>query len=99
MSLTAFAPISSGRKRKDRLMRGILLAGTIIALIPLVLVIYYLLHKGLSSWSGSFFTTDPNGNFFGNPGGIRSAIVGTLEIVGLATLIAVPIGISVALYL
>jgi phosphate transport system permease protein len=80
-------------------MRGVLLAGTIIALIPLVLVIYYLLHKGLSSWSGSFFTTDPNGNFFGNPGGIRSAIVGTLEIVGLASLIAIPIGVGVALYL
>jgi phosphate transport system permease protein len=46
-----------------------------------------------------FFTSDPNGNFFGNPGGIRSAIVGTLEIVGLATLISVPIGIGVALYL
>ena len=44
-------------------------------------------------------TTDPNGDFFGNPGGIRSAILGTLEIVGVATLIAVPIGIAVALYL
>jgi phosphate transport system permease protein len=99
MSLTAFAPITPGRRRKDRFMRGLLLAGTIIALIPLVLVIYYLLHKGLSSWSASFFTTDPNGNFFGNPGGIRSAIVGTLEIVGLASLIAIPIGIGVALYL
>ena len=70
-----------------------------IALIPLVLVIYYLLYKGLSSWSGNFFTTDPNGNFFGNPGGIRSAIFGSLEIVALATLISVPIGIGVALYL
>jgi phosphate transport system permease protein len=99
MSLTAFAPITPARRRKDRLMRGVLLAGTIIALIPLVLVIYYLLHKGLSSWSGSFFTTDPNGNFFGNPGGIRSAILGTLEIVGLASLIAIPIGVGVALYL
>ena len=49
--------------------------------------------------AASFFTTDPNGNFFGDPGGIRSAILGTLEIVALATLIAVPIGIAVALYL
>ena len=80
-------------------MRGSLLAGTLIALVPLVLIIYYLLYKGLGAWSGSFFTTDPNGNFFGNPGGIRSAIVGSLEIVGLATVVAVPIGIGVALYL
>jgi phosphate transport system permease protein len=96
---SAFAPVSRGRRRKDRAMRVVLLAGTLVALIPLILVIFYLLQKGLSSWSGSFFTTDPNGNFFGDPGGIRSAIVGTLEIVGLASLISVPIGIGVALYL
>jgi phosphate transport system permease protein len=99
MSLTAFPPISPRRRRKDRLMRGVLMVGTVIALIPLILVIYYLLHKGLSSWSGSFFTTDPNGNFFGNPGGIRSALLGTIEIVALASLIAIPLGIGVALYL
>jgi phosphate transport system permease protein len=91
--------VSPGRKRKDAIMRGLLMAGTGLALVPLVLIIYYLLYKGLSSWSGTFFTTDPNGNFFGNPGGIRSAIVGTLEIVALATIIAIPIGIAVALYL
>jgi phosphate transport system permease protein len=91
--------VSPGRKRKDAIMRGLLMAGTGLALVPLVLIIYYLLYKGLSSWSSTFFTTDPNGNFFGNPGGIRSAIVGTLEIVALATIIAIPIGIAVALYL
>jgi phosphate transport system permease protein len=80
-------------------MRGTLVAATVIALIPLALVIYYLLLKGLSSISWSFLTTDPNGNFFGNPGGIRSAILGTLEIIALASLIAIPTGIGVALYL
>jgi phosphate transport system permease protein len=80
-------------------MRGSLLVGFVIALIPLVLIIYYLLKKGLSAWSGHFFTTDPTGSFFGDPGGIRSAILGTLEIVGLASIIAIPIGIGVALYL
>ena len=99
MSLTAFPPVDPRRRRTDKLMRGVLAAGTIIALIPLVLVIYLLLKNGLGSWSGSFFTTDPTGSFFGDPGGIRSAIVGTLEIVGLASLIAIPIGIGVALYL
>ena len=53
-----------------------------------------------SAWTQSgFFTTDPTGSFFGNPGGIRSAILGSLEIVVLATVIAIPIGIGVALYL
>jgi phosphate transport system permease protein len=92
--------ISARRRRTDKLMRASLLAATLLALVPLILVIYYLLKKGLSSWTtAGFFTTDPNGNFFGNPGGIRSAIFGTLEIVGLAALISIPIGIGVALYL
>ena len=96
---TRLPQISAGRKRKDVIMRGALMVGTGIALVPLILVIYYLLDKGLSSWSGSFFTTDPTGSFFGDPGGIRSAIFGTLEIVALASLIAIPVGIAVALYL
>jgi phosphate transport system permease protein len=80
-------------------MRGILAVATAVALVPLVLIVYYLFHKGLGAWSGKFFSTDPNGNFLGYPGGIRSAILGSLEIVGLATLISVPTGIGVALYL
>ena len=101
MSAITTAPrISARRRRTDKVMRGALFAATIIALIPLVLIIYYLLHKGLSAWTTSgFFTTDPTGSFFGNPGGIRSAILGSLEIIALATLISIPIGIGVGLYL
>jgi len=95
-SLTAISP---SRRRTDRVMRGVLMLSTLIALVPLVLILYFLIDKGLSTWSSSFFTTDPNGNFFGSPGGIRSAVLGTLEIVGLATAIAVPAGLAVALYL
>ncbi len=99
MSDTALPPISARRRRTDRIMRGLLAVLTAIALVPLFLVVYYLLHKGLGAWSGRFFTTDPNGNFLGYPGGIRSAILGTLEIVALATAISVPVGIGVALWL
>ncbi len=100
MSVGAFKQVSTRRRRTDEVMRSVLLVGTAIALVPLILIIYYLLHKGLSAWTSSgFFTTDPNGNFFGNPGGIRSAIFGTIEIVALASVIAISIGIGVALYL
>jgi phosphate transport system permease protein len=74
----------------------------VIALVPLVLVVYYLLHKGLGAWSGSFFTTDPTGNTFfktSSIGGIKSALLGTIEIVALASAIAIPIGIGVAVWL
>src|SRR3954451_3463988 len=95
----SLVPTSPARRRKDTVLRGVLGAATGIALVPLVLILYYLFKKGAGAWSGNFFTTDPNGNFLGDPGGIKSAILGTLEMVGLATLIAVPIGIGVALYL
>jgi phosphate transport system permease protein len=94
--------VSSARRRKDRLARASILAGTAVALIPLVLIVYYLLRKGLGAWSLNFFTTDPTGNtFFGGSsiGGIKSAILGTIEIVALASAIAVPIGIGVAVWL
>jgi phosphate transport system permease protein len=97
--MSAIAEISARRKRTDVIMRGLLAAATAIALVPLVLVIYFLLQKGLPAWSGKFFTTDPNGNFLGYPGGVKSAILGTLELIALATVISVPLGIGVALYL
>lgn len=93
------AGISARRRQTDRVMRGVVFVGMVIALVPLVLVLYYLVKKGIGVWSWHFFSTDPTGSFFGDPGGIRSALLGTLEIVGLATLISVPIGIGVALYL
>jgi phosphate transport system permease protein len=94
-----FAPIPARRRRTDRILRGALLVGTLVALVPLVLVVFYLLHKGLGALSWSFFTTDPTGSFLGPPGGVKSAIVGTVLIVALATAIAVPVGVGVALYL
>ena len=93
------APVSARRRRTDRVMRGLLLAGTLVAVIPLALVVFYLLRKGLGALSWSFFTTDPTGSFLGPPGGVRSAILGTVLIVALASAIAVPVGIGVALYL
>jgi phosphate transport system permease protein len=95
----SLVPTSTARRRKDRLMRGLLAAATVVALAPLVLILYFLFKKGFGAIDGNFFSTDPNGNFLGDPGGIKSAILGTLEMVGLATLISVPIGIGVALYL
>jgi len=100
--LVARFGVSPSRRRKDKIARGLILAATIVALIPLMLILYYLLKKGLGAWSSSFFTTDPTGNtFFKNStiGGIKSAILGTIEMVALASAIAVPIGVAVAVWL
>ncbi len=99
--LARFA-VSPARRRRDRIARTGVLVGTAIALVPLALIVYYLLRKGLGAWSVSFFTTDPTGNtFFGSSsiGGIKSAILGTIEIVALASAISIPIGIGVAIWL
>ncbi|MBV9310799.1 MAG: phosphate ABC transporter permease PstA [Solirubrobacterales bacterium] len=106
------APVLSARRRRtDKAMRGILAAATGLALVPLILIIFLLLQKGLGSWSAHFFSSDPTGNqcFPAVPGapkpppcdigGIRSAIVGTVLIIVLASLIAIPTGIGAALYL
>ncbi|MEA2241828.1 MAG: phosphate transport system permease protein [Solirubrobacteraceae bacterium] len=99
MSGPVLAPISRRRQLTDRVARSTTLVFTLIALVPLVLILYYLFREGLGAFSVDFFTTDPTGRFLGDPGGIRSAIVGTVVIVAVATAIAVPLGIGVALYL
>jgi phosphate transport system permease protein len=94
--------VSASRRRRDGIARGGLLVATLIALVPLVLIIYYLLQKGLGSWSWSFFSTDPTGNTFfksASIGGIKSAILGTIEIVALASAISIPVGVGVAVWL
>jgi phosphate transport system permease protein len=91
--------VSARRKRTDQLGRGMLAATALVALVPLVLVLWYVIKKGISAISWHFFSTDPTGNFLGDPGGIKSAILGTIVMVAFASLIAIPIGVGVALYL
>jgi phosphate transport system permease protein len=97
--MTTVAPIARARRRADVVARVLFAAGTLIAVVPLALILYYLVTKGLGAWSLHFFTSDPTGKFFGDPGGIKSAILGTVEMVALATGIATPIGVGVALWL
>jgi phosphate transport system permease protein len=98
-SIASINEIGPRRRQTDRIARALLAVGTLVALIPLVLILYYLVVKGIGTWSVNFFTTDPTGKFFGAAGGIKSAILGTIEIVGLATLMAAPVGIGVAVWL
>lgn len=99
MSAFTIDPVDPRRRRADRFARGVVAALTLTALVPLVLVVWYLLKQGLGAISVDFFTTDPSGSFLGDPGGIKSAIVGTSLMVGLATVFAVPVGVGVAIWL
>ncbi|HVW19485.1 MAG TPA: phosphate ABC transporter permease PstA [Solirubrobacteraceae bacterium] len=91
--------VSARRKATDRVARGLIAAMTLITVVPLVLVVYFLIARGAGAWTAEFFTTDPTGSVLGDPGGMRSAYLGTLVIVALAALISIPVGIGIGVYL
>ena len=69
-----------------------------IVMLPLVLLVFHLLARGLPALSPVFFTHMPKP--VGEPGGgMANAIVGTLIVVGIAAAIAVPIGVAAGVYL
>jgi phosphate transport system permease protein len=84
------------RQVVNRAMEIIAWAAALSAVAVLALVIASVAVKGISSISFAFLTK--NTVNFGPGGGIGNAIVGTGVLVGLATLMAVPFGILVAIY-
>ncbi|MBV9142287.1 MAG: phosphate ABC transporter permease PstA [Pseudonocardiales bacterium] len=98
---TAVSVLVEGwRRAKDRLMTSIVVACTCAAILPLVAVLGFTIVKGMVVLNGSFLAHTMRGVAEQDPGGgIYHAIIGTLEQVGLVTLIAVPFGLLVAIYL
>ena len=86
------------RRFVDRLMRGLTLACTVAVLAPLVLIIGYLLAKGVTSLNLDFFTQLPK-PVGETGGGMANAIVGTLVLIGLACLLGLPIGVGTGVFL
>jgi phosphate transport system permease protein len=90
---------TSGNLRRrllaDRVMKIVAWTAALIAVGVLALVIGSVAVKGFSSINLNFLTA--NTSDFG-PGGIGNAIIGTAILVGIATLLAVPVGILVAIY-
>ncbi|MBT1177260.1 phosphate ABC transporter permease PstA [Bifidobacterium callimiconis] len=93
------------RKRKDAIMRGLIYVAFIIALIPLVSVLWATLVNGLKRLNLNFLSFNMTGVIGGNPtpsggyGGVLHAIIGTLEITFGAMVISIPIGLMCAVYL
>jgi len=85
------------RYRKNKIAHLIFLSGTIFSVLMLILLLSDILIKGLSRINLSFFTSYPSR--FAEQSGILSALVGSLYLIGLTIVIAVPIGIGAALYL
>ncbi|HYU51517.1 MAG TPA: phosphate ABC transporter permease PstA [Gemmatimonadaceae bacterium] len=79
-------------------MIGLTYLAAILATLPLVLILVHLIAKGASSLSLAFFTHMPR-PVGESGGGMANAIVGTLILIGVASLIGLPIGIGAGLHL
>jgi phosphate transport system permease protein len=95
------SPGAGLRKIKDRTATVLVTAAFVVAMIPLVWLLWDVVSKGLSTVvSASWWTSDQRGTDFSHPGGgVLHGIVGTVEQVALCSLISVPIAILVAVYL
>jgi phosphate transport system permease protein len=78
-------------------MKGLILLAVVIAIIPLFLVLVEVVLQGLPAISLNFFTENPPSPLAGY-GGILNGIEGSFLMVGMATLIAVPIGVGAGIY-
>ncbi len=107
--LIAIAVIASmfenRRKAKDRVIRGLVTSAFVLAMAPLVSTLWTVAAKGLGVLNWNFVTQvggskfDPETLAVVNSPGALQAVVGTLIITGIATIISVPIGILTAIYL
>lgn len=82
----------------DRMATFLAVASTLLVILPLVAIFVYLLVKGASSVNLAFFTQIPK-PVGESGGGMANAIVGSATLLGIASLIGVPIGIGGGIYL
>jgi len=85
------------RKALSSAMTAACAASVVIALVPLALVLFYILSKGITALNWNFFTKLPKP--VGEAGGgMANAIVGTIKLIAIASALAVPIGMLAGIY-
>ena len=93
------------RRLKNLIMMGLAVACILVALIPLGSILYTVAVQGASVLNGAFFTNvqpdpcSPSPLATCSQGGIANALVGTLLLLALSCLIAIPLGILTGIYL
>lgn len=98
----------SRRKLKDQFFHGLVIGLSVVTISPIVLIIYKLIVEGIGQISFEFLIENPPNTFEAMtavssgepiPGGIANGITGTLLMVSLASVMAIPVGIIVGIYL
>ncbi|MFG2076079.1 phosphate transport system permease protein [Nonomuraea maritima] len=98
--MTTIQHISTSRRIKDRVVQGLVYLAFLLAVVPLVSVLWLVISNGLGRFDLEFLTHSMNGIGARDAGGgAYHAIIGTLEQVLLAGVISVPIGLLTAIYL
>lgn len=88
-----------GRRRAVNIvMVGMTFTAAILATLPLLFILFYLLQRGLSAMSLQFLTNIP-APIGEEGGGMGNAIVGSLVLIGIASALGLPVGIGAGLYL
>jgi phosphate transport system permease protein len=86
------------RNATNYLVGGLSILATVIVIIPLIAILFYLVYKGASSLNFNFFTKIP-APVGESGGGMANSIVGSGIILALASLMGIPIGIAAGVYL
>jgi phosphate transport system permease protein len=91
-------PNAVARKRVDRMMHGVLITALMLALFPLVLILYEVIRRGAGAMTLEFLTSIQLISLSREGGGYLNGLVGTLYMVTIAVVIAVPLGIATATF-
>ncbi len=78
---------------KSRVVQYFIVALAFLCLLPLALVLFYIFKKGIGSIHWNFLSSDQMNN------GILNGILGTLVIIPVSALIAIPVGVLSGVYL
>lgn len=97
MSRDAFDPRTRVRKRAGAAFRWLCFAAVCIGIVSLVILLFDLARDGIPVLSGDFLTRYPSR--IPERAGIRSAILGTLWMMGLVAAFSFPLGVGAAIYL
>ncbi len=95
---TTLPPISLWRRAKNNFVTFAAMAAVVLVLIPLGAIFAYLVYKGIGSINWAFLTQTPK-PVGEEGGGMANAIAGSALILGIASVMGVPLGIGAGIYL
>lgn len=98
MVVTLSRQVEGSRKATDRFVTLLVTGAFLLAITPLVSLLFTVVVNGATRFDITFFTHSMR-NVVGEGGGALHAIVGTLLITGSAAIISIPIGLLTAIYL